>query len=114
MVAQISRTHTHTHSAICDITDTQVYMLSFAVLKIKSKFSKIERNIMKKYAIQFIRWSEIAIQKELLQCKKINPIDDMIERTHTKLTDVHGTTYYINVHKQFIQNTLLSIENMFE
>lgn len=38
----------------------------------------------------------------------------MIKRTHSKLTEIHDTTYHMNVHKQFVKNTLLSIENMFE
>lgn len=82
----------HTHTAICDITDTQVYMLIFNVLKIKSEFSGIEWNIMKKiYAIQSIRWSEMAIQKKYYNFfLKEKSIDDMIERTHTKLTETSG------------------------
>lgn len=53
------------------------------------------------------------LQFFFFQKRKINRWYDRAG-PHTKLTKIYDTTYYINVHKQFVKNTLLSIENMFE
>lgn len=105
----LTNTYTLNHMWYYRYTSVHVHVYFHCVAdKIGAQQNWMEYN-EKKYAIEFIRWSEMAIQKKILQFffdkKKINPIDDMIECTHTKLTrtEIYDTTYYMNVHKQFVK-----------
>lgn len=97
---QVSRAHTQPYVILQIHKDTQVYTLIFNVLKIKSEFSKIEWRIVKKmrHSIHSIEWNGHAKKNYYnFFSQKEKSIDDMIERTHTKLTEMYDTTYYINV-----------------